>query len=217
MNSFYLNEFNIDNVMRNISLFNCYIINDIKILLFIHFNLCIQINLILSKHTVDNFLGISSTNKTLNTLSSISSTIGNIGKTINFLSHDKSNNNKNNAIGNIYIPSIFFIDSFFLENSQENNDNDNNEKIILFNFVIKTFIWTYFIRNKITSKIYIKIFNINQFLYLKEIMNINQNIKSNKILYEFVKNINYVNFLNDNLSKEYLPLMNADFQLIFIS
>jgi hypothetical protein len=48
-------------------------------------------------------------------------------------------------------------------------------------------------------------------------MNINQNIKSNKILYEFVKNINYVNFLNDNLSKEYLPLMNADFQLIFIS
>ena len=213
MNSFYLNEFNIDNVMRNISLFNCYIINDIKILLFIHFNLCIQINLILSKHTVDNFLGISSTNKTLNTLSSISSTIGNIGKTINFLSHDKSNNNKNNAIGNIYIPSIFFIDSFFLENSQENNDNDNNEKIILFNFVIKTFIWTYFIRNKITSKIYIKIFNINQFLYLKEIMIINQNIKSNKILYEFVKNTNYVNLLNDNLSKEYLSLMNADFQL----
>ena len=214
MNSFYFNEFNIDNIMRNISLFNCYIINDIKILLLIHFNLCIQINLILSKHTVDNFLGISSTNKTLNTLSisSISSAIGSIGKTINFLSNDKSNNNKNNAIGNIYIPSIFFIDSFFLENPQENSD-DNNEKIILFNFVIKTFIWTYFIRNKITSKIYIKIFNVNQFLYLKEVMKINQNIKNNKILYEFVKNTNYVNLLNDNLSKEYLPLMNADFQL----
>ena len=214
MNSFYFNEFNIDNIMRNISLFNCYIINDIKILLLIHFNLCIQINLILSKHTVDNFLGISSTNKTLNTLSisSISSAIGSIGKTINFLSNDKSNNNKNNVIGNIYIPSIFFIDSFFLENPQENSD-DNNEKIILFNFVIKTFIWTYFIRNKITSKIYIKIFNVNQFLYLKEEMKINQNIKNNKILYEFVKNTNYVNLLNDNLSKEYLSLMNTDFQL----
>jgi len=217
MNSFYLNEFNIDNIMRNISLYNSYIINDIKILLFIHFNLCIQINLILSKHTVDNFLGISSTNKTLNTLSSISSAIGSIGKTINFLSNDKSNNksnnNKNNVMGNIYIPSIFFIDSYSLENPKENSDDDNKEKIILFNFVIKTFIWTYFIRNKVTSKIYIKIFNINQFLYLKEIMIINQNIKNNKILIEFVKNTNYVNLLNDNLSKEYLPLMNADFQL----
>ena len=82
MNSFYINDYNIDNLMRNISLFNSYVINDIKILLLIHFNLCIQINLTLSKQTVDNFLGISSTNKTSNA-TTISSTMGPLAKSIN--------------------------------------------------------------------------------------------------------------------------------------
>ena len=59
MNYFSLDEFNINNILKNISLFNSYIINDIKILLLIYFNLCIQINLALSKQTIDNFLGIS--------------------------------------------------------------------------------------------------------------------------------------------------------------
>ena len=115
MNYFNINDFNIDNLMRNISLFNSYIINDIKILILIHFNLCIQINLTLSKQTVDNFLGISSTNKTSTT---ISSTLGPIGKSINFFTNanDKSNINHKNGI-NTYIPSLFFIDFYFLDHS----------------------------------------------------------------------------------------------------
>ena len=40
MNYFYLKEFSINNLMRNISLLNSFIINDIKILILIYFNLC---------------------------------------------------------------------------------------------------------------------------------------------------------------------------------
>ena len=188
MNCFYLDDFNIDNLMRNISLFNSYIINDPKILLFIHFNLCIQINLTLSKQTVDSFLGISNTNNT-STTTTISSAMGPIvGKTINFFYGNNEKNNNNKIGNNKYIPSIFFIDFHFLENgttnvTNENNKNNNNnsddnnkEKLILFNFIIKSFIWTYFIRNKIYLKIYIKIFNISYFSYMKKNMQINQNI-----------------------------------------
>ena len=217
LNRFYLNDFNIDNLMRNISLFNSYIINDPKILLFIHFNLCIQINLTLSKNTVDNFLGISSTNNT-STSTTISSTMGPIiGKTINFFSGTNEKTNINNKGNNTYIPSIFFIDFNFLEieSSNENNNIENNkEKIILFNFILKSFMWTYFIRNKTYLKIYIKIFNISNFSNIKNNMIINQNIKSNEKLYELIKNSNYVNLLNDNLLKEYILLINADFKFV---
>ena len=108
---------------------------------------------------------------------------------------------------------MFFIDYYFLEHtfSKDNSNEDNKEKILLFNFVLKSFIWTYFIRNKISSKIYIKIFNIEQFYYLKENMIIYQNIRNNEILYNFVKITSYVNLLNDNLSKEYLLLINYYF------
>ncbi len=215
MNSFYINDYNIDNLMRNISLFNSYVINDIKILLLIHFNLCIQINLTLSKQTVDNFLGISSTNKTPNA-TTISSTMGPLAKSINFFSN--SNINNKNGI-NTYIPSLFFIDFYYLEqfSSPQENNNQNNvcnkETIILLNFILKSFLWTYFIRNKISLKIYIKIFNIEQFSFMKETMIINQNIKTTEKIYELTKDTNYINILNDPLSKEYLLLSNADFEL----
>ena len=226
MNCFYLNDFNIDNLMRNISLFNSYIINDPKILLLIHFNLCIQINLTLSKQTIDNFLGISNTNNT-STTTTISSAMGPIvGKTINFFYGGNEKNSSNNKGNNKYIPSIFFIDFHFLENgngtTNESNKNNNNinsdennkEKIILFNFIIKSFVWTYFIRHKICLKIYIKIFNISYFSYMKKNMQINQNIRQSEKIYELIKNSNYVNLLNDNLLKEYILLINADFKFI---
>ena len=93
MNYFSINEFSINNLMRNISLFNSYIINDIKILILIYFNLCIQINLTLSKQSVDNFLGISSPeNKTTSTTTSnpVSSAINSISKSmsLNFIFGD---------------------------------------------------------------------------------------------------------------------------------
>ena len=215
MNKFCLNDLNVDNLMRNISLFNSYIINDPKILLLIHFNLCIQINLTLSKQTIDNFLGISSVkNETAST--SISSTMGPIiGKTINFFvgTNDKSNTYSKNG-NNGYIPSIFFIDFCFLENNNKNSNEKevNKENIILFNFILKSFIWTYFIRNKINLKIYIKIFNITYFSSIINNLIINQNIKNNEKLYELAKNSNYANLLSDSPTKEYISLINADFK-----
>ena len=217
MNKFCLNDFNIDNLMRNISLFNSYIINDPKILLFIHFNLCIQINLTLSKQTIDNFLGISSVKNTP-TSTSISSTVGPIiGKTINFFAGSNDKSSINGKIGNTgYIPSICFIDFYFLEHKDSNNDEKelNKEKIILFNFILKSFIWTFFVRNKINLKIYIKIFNILYFSSIKNEIIINQNINKNDKLFELAKNLNYANLLSDNNTKEYISLINTDFKFV---
>ena len=215
MNYFSLDEFNINNILKNISLLNSYIINDIKILILIYFNLCIQINLVLSKQTIDNFLGISSDKqtKTQSAISSVSSAINSIGKSFNiniFGNDDKLN--KNNKIGvNTYIPSLYFIDSLLLK---ENENDIEKDKIILFNFIIKTFLWTYFIRNKICLKIFIKIFNIDKFNEMKKDILVIQKLENKEKLYELIKLTNFVNLLNDNQAKEYFFLMNADFSLI---
>ena len=217
MNCFTLNDFILDNILRNISLYNSYIINDVKILLFIHFNLCIQINLTLSKQKVDNFLGISSTNKS-STTSTISSTMGPIiGKTINFFSNINEKSTINNKIGaNNYIPSLFFIDFYFLESPPPNENliESSKRRIILINFILKMFLWTYFINNKLYIKIYIKIFNFAHFSKIKESMIINQEIRNSELLKEFLKKTNYVYLLNDNLAKDYLILINADFKVL---
>ena len=217
MNYFSLDEFNINNILKNISLFNSYIINDIKILLLIYFNLCIQINLALSKQTIDNFLGISSNKqiKTQNALSSVSSAINSIGKSLNInIFGDDDKINKNNKIGvNSYIPSLYFIDSLLLKEN-ENDIEKEKDKIILFNFIIKTFLWTYFIRNKICLKIFIKIFNLDKFNEMKKDILVIQKLENKDKLYELIKSTNFVNLLNDTQTKEYLFLMNADFSLI---
>ena len=58
MNKFVINEYNLDNILKNISKFNSYIINDYKIILLIFFHLSVQINLYIKKAKVDNFLKI---------------------------------------------------------------------------------------------------------------------------------------------------------------
>ena len=211
MNYFCLQEFSINNLMRNISLLNSYIINDIKILILIYFNLCIQINLTLSKQSIDNFLGISSPdNKPTTTISSVSSAINTISKSINlnFFSNDNDKMSKNN---NTYIPSLYFIDSFLLK---ENENDIEKDKIILFNFIIKTHIWTYFIRNKICLKIFIKIFNLEKLSPVKKEFSLLQKLENKEKIFDLIKTINYVNLLSDNLSKENFVLMNADFNLV---
>ena len=206
MNYFILKEYNINNLMRNITLFNSYIINDIKILLLIYFNLCIQINLTLSKQTVDNFLGISSPE---NNISSVSSTL--ISKSLNFFTNENDKINKNIKSGiNTYIPSLYFIDSILLK---EDNNNIEKDKIILFNFIIKTYIWTYFVRNKICLKIFIKIFNIEKFEEMKKDLLVIEKLENKDKIYNLINEINYINILNDNISKEYLLLMNVDFNI----
>ena len=213
MNYFYLKEFSINNLMRNISLLNSYIINDIKILILIYFNLCIQINITLSKQTIDNFLGISSPDNKINqsTISSVSSTINSIGKSIslNFFSNDNDKNNKSGI--NTYIPSLYFIDSFLMKEDETDLEKD---KIILFNFIIKMHLWTYFIRNKMHLKIFIKIFNLEKLKEIKNEFLVLQKLENKEKIYDLTKVINYANLLNDNLSKDYLILMNAEFNLI---
>ena len=221
MNYFSLNEFNINNLMRNISLFNSYIINDIKILILIYFNLCIQINLTLSKQSIDNFLGISSPeNKAQtsnNVVSSVSSAINSISKSlnINFFFGDNDKLDKNIKAGiNSYIPALYFIDYILLNEKEKENNDEEKDKILLFNFIIKSFIWTYFIRNKICLKIFIKILNLEKLKEIKNDILIIQKLQKKERLYELIKETNYVNLLNDNLSKDCLILMNADFNLI---
>ena len=216
LNYFSIKEFTINNLMRNISLLNSYIINDIKILLLIYFNLCIQINLTLSKQTIDNFLGISSPDNKIisNAISSVSSAINSISKSMNlnfFGENDKLNKNNKSGI-NTYIPSLYFIDLLLFKENENDLDKDN---IILFNFIIKTFIWNYFIRNKIVLKIFIKIFNLEKFHEMKKEILVLQKLEKKDKIYELIKTTNYVNILNDNLSKDYLILMNADFSLIY--
>ena len=216
LNYFSIKEFSINNLMRNISLLNSYIINDIKILLLIYFNLCIQINLTLSKQTIDNFLGISSPDNKIisNAISSVSSAINSISKSMNLNFFGENNKlNKNNKSGiNTYIPSLYFIDLLLFKENEDDLDKDN---IILFNYIIKTFIWNYFIRNKICLKIFIKIFNLEKFKEMKNEILVLQKLKNKEKIYELIKTTNYVNILNDNLSKDYLILMNADFSLIY--
>ena len=208
MNYFILKEYNINNLMRNITLFNSYIINDIKILLLIYFNLCIQINLTLSKQTVDNFLGISSPE---NNISSVSSTL--ISKSLNFFTNENDKINKNIKSGiNTYIPSLYFIDSILLK---EDNNNIEKDKIILFNFIIKTHIWTYFVRNRICLKIFVKIFNIEKFGEMKKDLLVIEKLENKDKIYNLINEINYINILNDNIAKECLLLMNADFNIIY--
>jgi hypothetical protein len=200
--------------MRNISLFNSYIINDIKILILIYFNICIQINLTLSKQSIDNFLGISSPDNKIpsSTISSVSSAINSISKSISFFSGENDKNITNNKSGiNTYIPSLYFIDSLLLK---ENVNDLEKDKIILFNFIIKTYLWTYFIRNKISLKIFIKIFNLEKFNEMKKDILLIQKLENKEKIYELIKSTNYVNLLNDNSLKEHFFLMNADFSLI---
>jgi hypothetical protein len=59
LNNFNLSEFNLDNILKNISLLNSYIINDYKILLLLCFNISIQINLFINQVTVNKFLKVN--------------------------------------------------------------------------------------------------------------------------------------------------------------
>jgi hypothetical protein len=114
MNKFNLNEYNSDNILKNFSEFNSYIINDFRIILLIFFNLFIQINLYIKKSSVDNFLDIKTS---------------------------ENSNNKNNTkekIINNYFPNIFFIDYQGKEISKDENQA-KKEKIILLNIVLKLF------------------------------------------------------------------------------
>ena len=78
MNTFYLNKFNLDNILKNINILNYHIINDYKCLLLILFYISIQINLFINKSQINNFLKIDNKLNKNNT-----NTINNENKYIN--------------------------------------------------------------------------------------------------------------------------------------
>ena len=78
MNTFYLNKFNLYNILKNINILNYHIINDYKCLLLILFYISIQINLFINKSQINNFLKIDNKLNKNNT-----NTINNENKYIN--------------------------------------------------------------------------------------------------------------------------------------
>ena len=180
MNKFNLNEYNLDNILKNFSEFNSYIINDFKIILLIFFNLFIQINLYIKKSSVDNFLGIKDSEII-----------------------DNKKNIKEKKLNN-YFPNIFFID--YQEGEITKDENElKKEKIILFNIVIKLFFLNHLSKINLNVKINIKILNISYFNNIKSQLIIAENYfnDSNNINYilDYIQNSKFVELINIHLSK----------------
>ena len=181
MNRFYIYDYNLENILKNISLFNSFIINDHKILILIYFYLSIQINLYIKKTKVDEFLNIKGNEK-------------------------EQNNNKiiikeNDKYMNNYIPNIFYIDFQIKELSKEENEV-KKDKIILFNNIIKIFNLAYF--NNIFLKLNIKIFSLTYFLDIKSKLllakNYFNNNKNINYIIDFIPNINIIQLFNNDLN-----------------
>ena len=193
INKFKISEYNLDNILKNISKFNSYIINDYKVLLLIFFHLAIQINLYIKKATVDNFLHIKQ-NET----------------------QENKNNSKEKIINNFY-PNIFFYD--YKEKEIEKDEKElKKEKIILFNIILKLFNLTYLTKLNKNLKINIKIFTMSYFSEIKSKLTITENedyfIESKNInhILELISNKQFVElFIND--SKKYFLITIFEFIL----
>ena len=131
MNKFVISEYNLDNILKNISKFNSYIINDYKILLLIFFHLAVQINLYIKQANVNNFLKIKESETT-----------------------GAKNNSKEKIIINNFYPNIFFYDYQEKEPTKDENEL-KKEKIVLFNIILKLFNLTYL--TKVNSNLKINI------------------------------------------------------------
>ena len=192
INKFNLSEYNLDNILRNFSKFNSYIINDYKILLLIYFNLSIQINLFIKQSTVDNFLNIKASEII-----------------------DNKINSKEKIVNN-YFPNIYFLDYHEKEISKDENEL-KKEKIILFNIVLKLFIINYLSKINTNLKINIKIFNISNFSEIKSKLIISENYfyDSNNINYilDSLQNSKFVELFSNDLNKYFSIVI---FELILL-
>ena len=188
LNNFNLSEFNLDNILKNITLLNSYIINDYKILLLLCFNISIQINLFINKVTVNKFLKID---------------------------ENKDNNNHrqnkiNNKIVNNFYPNIFYIDYLNKEIAKEENEL-YQEQIIFLNIILKLFNLTFLVKNKITLKVNIKIFNIDYFKEIKTKLIIQKSVyahlhKLNNI-FNYIQKNDFVDLFCSNNNKEYFSFV----------
>ena len=192
MNKFIIKEYNLDNILKNISKFNTYIINDYKILLLIYVHLSVQINLYIKRVKVETFLDIKS----------------------------KESNSKNNLkekIVNNFYPNIFFLD---YQGKEKANDESElkKEKIILFNIILKLFNITYLTIINTNLNVKIKIFSISYFSECKSKLIIENSyfIDSNNINYilNFISNKNYVELFCTDLDQKFLIVL---FEFLLLS
>ena len=192
MNKFNLGEYSLDNILKNFSKFNSYIINDYKVLLLIYFNLAIQINLFIKQSTVDNFLNI---------------------KTSEII--DNKNNSKDRMVNN-YFPNIYFLDYQEKEITKDENEL-KKEKMILFNILLKLFILNYLSKTNTNLKINIKIFNISYFSDIKSKLIIVENYfyDSNNInfILDSLQNQKIVELFSNDLNK-YFSIVIFEFILL---
>ena len=192
MNKFYISEYNLDTILRNINKFNSYIINDYNILLLIFFHLAIQINLYIKKSSIDNFLDIKTSENSNN-----------------------RNNTKEKIINN-YFPNIFFIDYQGKEISKDENQA-KKEKIILLNIILKLFNISYISNLNTNLKINIKIFNISYFTDVKSKLIVKENyfLDSDNINYisNFIQNTKFVELFNNDF-QNYFSIIIFEFILL---
>ena len=184
LNNFNISEFNLDNILKNITLLNSYIINDYKILLLLCFNISIQINLFINKVTVNKFLKINE-NKDIN---------------------NNNQNITNNKILNNFYPNIFYIDYLNKEIAKEENEL-HQEQIIFLNIILKLFNLTFLVKNKIAMKINIKIFSIDYFKEIKSKLIIQQNVLARfhniNNIFNFIQKNDFIDlFFSNNNYKE---------------
>ena len=200
MNTFHLADFNLDNILKNITLLNSHIINNYKILLLITFNIFIQINLFLNKVTVNNFLKIN-TNSSNNT-------------------NKNSQNNNDNKNYNSYFPNIFFLDYQNRKKAKEENELIK-EQIILLNIIIKLFTLTNLYKNKIFIKLNIKIFSIDFFKNIKTHLifpeNIFQYLPNINKIFDFIQNNEFTDlfFSSTNNSKNFFSIITFEQILLY--
>ena len=193
MNKFVISEYNLDNILKNISKFNSYIINDYKILLLIFFHLAVQINLYIKQANVNNFLKIKESETT-----------------------EAKNNSKEKIIINNFYPNIFFYDYQEKEPTKDENEL-KKEKIVLFNIILKLFNLTYLTKVNSNLKINIKIFSMRYFSEIKSKLILSENYFINttniNYLFEFISNKQFVElFIQD--SKKYFSIVIFEFILL---
>ena len=193
MNKFNLNEYNLDNILKNFNEFNSYIINDFKIILLIYFNLSIQINLYIKKSSVDNFLGIKD------------------GELIEI-----KKNTKEKKVNNFF-PNIFFIDYQEEEITKDGNEL-KKEKIILFNIIMNLFILNYLSKINLNIKINIKILNISYFSDIKSKLIIEENFfydsDNINIIIDYVPNTKFAELFIIHLNK-FFSIVIFEFILLY--
>ena len=140
-NTMKYKQFDLDNLLPNINIYNDLFINDLRIQILIHFQMAIFVNLSLKIVSVNLFLN----------------------------ENPKKKNNNSSSINN-YFPNVYFYENFNKSPILEKNTNESilNEQLINIEIYIKLFLISYFVINGLKIKLNIIILFLSNIQYLKE-------------------------------------------------